>query len=168
MNPEQEMFNKTVESDSMSPDATVEDNIAVLKCEHFVLYLECEECLPKLSRRQAINLLEFFKKKHREFGAARQKRVKALNKKFLKQKQQAAANLDETDKQPRSITIRFNLDHLPLPIKDRELLYKDYHRSRVGIKDQWNDRLLELDYDKAAFRKELVAMTAKLEETQLN
>ena len=144
MNTEQEMFNSQEEED-----------ITELKCEHFVMYLECEECMPKLSRRQAANLLEFFKKKHREFGAARRKRVKALNKKFFKQKQQEAGT------HQRSITIRFNLDDAPLPIKDRELLYKDYQRSKKGIKEQWAARLLELDNDEEAWRKDLVAMAAR-------
>ena len=112
-----------------------EEDVTELKCEHFVMYLECEECLPKLSRRQAVNLLEFFKKKHREFGAARQKRGKALNNFFLKQKQQEAAKSNETGRQQRSITIRFNLDDAPLPIKDRKLLYRDYQRSKVRIKE---------------------------------
>ena len=146
MNTEQEMFNKTQEED-----------VTELKCEHFVLYLECEECMPKL----AANLLQFFKKKHREFGAARQKRVKVLNKKLLKQKQEEAANSNETNTQQRSITIRFNLDHLPLPIKDRDLLYRDCNKNKVGIKERWDDRILEHDNDKEAWRKDLVAMTAR-------
>ena len=140
---------------------SLEEDVTEMKCEHFVMYLECEECMPKLSHKQAANLLEFFKKKQREFGAARQKRVKALNKKFFKQKQQEAANINETDTQQRSITIRFNLDDAPLPTKDRELLYRDYQRSKVGIKEQWAARLLELDNDMEAWRKDLVAMVAR-------
>ena len=94
----------------------------------------------------------------------RRKRVRALNDELIQESNKA----DKADKPQRSPKIRFNLEGLPYPIKDRELLYEDYQESGSGMLEQWENRLQELRGNKDALKKELESKANSMQSIHLN
>lgn len=117
------------------------------RCKHFLSYLACEECRPKLNDRQCQRIKNIEVEERKKLRKKRRKRIKTLNDELLQD--------NKDDKPQRSPKLHFDLEGLPLPIKDRELLYEEYQDCNVGMQKQWESRLKELRGNKPALREEL-------------
>ena len=127
-----------------------------MKCKHFLRYLYCQECSFSLTYEQIRQMQIIEDKEWRRIRKEKRERLKALNEALSKEKNKA-----DKDEEPLRIPkVKFNLENLPLPIKDRELMYHDYHRSKLGMLKQWANRLKELRGDKKALQEE---MSSKLD-----
>ena len=114
------------------------------KCKHSLPPLRCKECFSKQ------------KMKMRRKKEIRQ-RVKALNQELLHENNNKT---DKADKPRRSPKVRFDMEGVPFPIKEREMLYDDYYSSGSGMLEQWANRLQELRGDQRALTEELESMAA--------
>ena len=141
-----------------------ENELSSTKCEHFLFYLKCVECRSKLNRKQRKRIKKMQWKKSIRRLKARRKYVKALNKQLIQENKKA----DKGDKPQRNPKIRFDLEGLPLPIKERELLFKDYQSSRSPMLEQWDNRLKKLRGNERALMEELESMASSVRSTHLS
>ena len=138
-----------------------ESEVPSHRCEHLVLYLQCEECLSKVTRYEHTRIYNLTVEERRRRHATRRERVKALNADFLNDKEKARSGAKRTKPERRTSKVHFELHDLPLPIKDRELVYKAFHKSNLGVKEQWGIRLQQMNGNERAVKKEVAAMAAK-------
>ena len=116
-------------------------------CEHLVFRHECEEC--SLTSEELAEFMGRFKRYWQKLCVAHKARLKAANEELKAQESPGAGGRRK---------IRFQLDDLPAPIKQRELLYRDYHRGGHSLVDQWCSRLEKLHHRTDEWWRELTAM----------
>lgn len=148
-----------------------------LNCEHFIFLHVCEECGVGLNRvevrlrqREARACMAAMQAERRakvkalngNVGEAQGKRKRRRAHRKARRGQAEAETLDpvpETPARPRKV--RFNLEDVPKPVKDREFLYRDFAKDNEGMLEQWTRRLESLRGSEAKWRKELEELAAK-------
>ena len=129
----------------MTPNTT-DASRQPFRCQHCVITLECEECGGAMTREQCADFRQQYEYYYSQLLAARQARCLAA---------MAELKAEETSSPRSRRKIRFHLDDLPAPVKDRELLYRDYQQRGKGLVQQWCSRLDALRGDGAKWWHEL-------------
>ena len=137
---------------SISTTTTTTMTKIAFRCEHFVITVECEECSSTMTHDQRSRFIKELKGYFHQLKAGHLKRLKAANEEL---------KVQETPARKSRRKIRFQLDDLPAPVKDRELLYHDYYRTRKGMVQQWCSRLDTLSNNTAEWWRELLGMATK-------
>lgn len=151
-----------------------EARLRSMQCEHLIFIYECEECGSNLTKAHIKRLRKEAQEYLDEIQAQRRERVKMLNggvkeamsikkrrRLFMRRHKQTKAEELQTETPARPRKIRFNLENVPKPVKDREFMYRLFQMSNEGMLKQWQSRLESLSDNKDAWWEELSALAAK-------
>lgn len=128
---------------------TTDASMQPFRCQHCAITFECEECGGAMTPEQRSDLLQQYKDYYLQVLAARQARCLAAMEEL---------KVQDTSTSRSRRKVHFHLDDLPAPVKDREVLYRDYQQRGKGLVQQWCSRLDALRGDGAEWWHELQAM----------